>query len=71
MDLMEGRDRDMNLTEFINKIIEKCHKEGSAVEAFVNSIEISCTICPLREKCQKAEDETNCSEFLIRELSVK
>ena len=61
----------MNLTEFVNKIIEKCQKEDNTVETFFNSIELSCEVCPLREKCQKIEDEISCSEFLIRELSAK
>lgn len=61
----------MDLMEFVNKIIEKCQEEDNAVETFVNSIELSCEVCPLREKCQKTEDEANCSEFLIRELSAK
>lgn len=60
----------MNLMEFVNNIVEKCQEKDNAVEAFVNSVELSCEICPLREKCQKIEDETNCSEFLIRELSA-
>lgn len=64
----------MNIETFLKSVVAKINeqaeqRDNDPIEIFLNQVEISCEICPLRSLCHSDPTDRDCHDFLKDHLA--